>query len=639
MKKPLVLLTTLLFAFFSVFGQKSALHFEILQAKELNIHFEHIVLAEVSADKNVVNYFINPAEVYFYDNTSFNVIHNEVKAMHLVLPVKNGNLILEMVEVPEYFYEYEIITNDGERFPASRDIKYYRGIVKDDFNTIAAFTFCEDEIMGLVCTDEGNFNFVKDSLSGKHIFYNMNNLKERTYPTHHNEDSQSSFVSYPPEIFSRDRTIFGEDGKMILDPSLNKIVKIYIETRYNIYLEHTSSVKKVEKNIFGLFNEVAAIYLNEDIYIGSVCLCIWRSLDPYPDYAEACDILTKFQEVTTSIMNADFGIVLSYRKPNGGCSVLDGLCKPISDRLAAANINKKETITNDYSWSVCVIAHELGHLFGSRHTHACVWYDGCSPIDGCNYSNIPNLNYDFEEDKCGFCEVLPIPPYPPGGGTIMSYCHLEGRPGIKLSLGFGKQPGDLIREKVRNATCLECRTPENISNKTITANCTILGCERLNFQNVTITNNATVKIYAGEVITLKPGFHATAGTNVSISIIPTPSFAPPRNSIVTNNDDVALSHLEEAANIEVFTKEEIHNNPIIKLFPNPNPGTFQLETNFPLSHIAYLKITNPLGVIVHETQNLPSNTVQLAHPVSGLHFVVVILKDGSVLTQKMMIQK
>jgi len=79
--------------------------------------------------------------------------------------------------------------------------------------------------------------------------------------------------------------------------------------------------------------------------------------------------------------------------------------------------------------------------------------------------------------------------------------------------------------------------------------------------------------------------------------------------------------------------------PNFTIVPNPNPGTFLIETNFPLSEIANLKITNMFGVPVYETQKLSSNTIQLPTTVSGQHFVVLILKNGKVLTQKMMLQR
>ena len=79
--------------------------------------------------------------------------------------------------------------------------------------------------------------------------------------------------------------------------------------------------------------------------------------------------------------------------------------------------------------------------------------------------------------------------------------------------------------------------------------------------------------------------------------------------------------------------------PVFSIIPNPNAGSFKIETNFPLSDITHLKITNPLGAMVYETQNLSSNTIQLPALASGHYVVVVVLKDGRVFTEKMVIQR
>jgi len=59
---------------------------------------------------------------------------------------------------------------------------------------------------------------------------------------------------------------------------------------------------------------------------------------------------------------------------------------------------------------------------------------------------------------------------------------------------------------------------------------------------------------------------------------------------------------------------------------------------FPLSKIGTLKITNPLGVTVYQTQNVTEHTIQLQNSATGMFFVVITLKDGNVLTQKMVVQ-
>jgi len=85
----------------------------------------------------------------------------------------------------------------------------------------------------------------------------------------------------------------------------------------------------------------------------------------------------------------------------------------------------------------------LGHNFGSQHTHACVWNNNSTAIDGC-YAT---------EGGCSSSVGIPS-----GGGTIMSYCHLTSA-GVNLSKGFGTQPGNLIRNRAYNGNCLtNCNT-------------------------------------------------------------------------------------------------------------------------------------------------------------------------------------
>jgi hypothetical protein len=94
---------------------------------------------------------------------------------------------------------------------------------------------------------------------------------------------------------------------------------------------------------------------------------------------------------------------------------------------------------------VMVITHEMGHLMGSNHTHACVWNGNNTAIDGCA----------AVEGDCA------RPGNPPTGGTIMSYCHLQGV-GINFNKGFGPQPTAVILNKIANAG--SCLDEEEIDN-------------------------------------------------------------------------------------------------------------------------------------------------------------------------------
>ena len=69
-----------------------------------------------------------------------------------------------------------------------------------------------------------------------------------------------------------------------------------------------------------------------------------------------------------------------------------------------------------------------------------------------------------------------------------------------------------------------------------------------------------------------------------------------------------------------------------ELLPNPNTGKFNINANFSLTEVSNLKIINILGISVYELQALFTNEIQLQNSVSGLYFVVMVLKDGTVLT-------
>jgi hypothetical protein len=176
-----------------------------------------------------------------------------------------------------------------------------------------------------------------------------------------------------------------------------------------------------------------------------------------------------------------------------------------------------------------------------------------------------------------------------------------------------------------------------VRNMSITADRNMSSCGDITFINNTISNNAVVNIRAQDAVHLLPGFRADTGTNVKITI-GSSSFVPPQNSMVFINKEPEF----EEPNSQNFAQgnTDIENNsPAFNLYPNPNTGAFQLETNFPLSKIDNLIIKNLLGVTVYEAQNLTSNIIQLQNSPAGQYFVVMILKDGNVLTRKMMVQR
>ncbi|KEO75449.1 zinc-dependent metalloprotease [Anditalea andensis] len=443
MKKIYCLLLLIIFILSQdfVFAQENLIYKTIQEtkAKGIEVQVASSAFSQVSGEKMMFKHFGNPekVEVLHFEDTVLTHLENFIL---LDIPLKTGKLQLELLEVQSSFYNYQIETSDGSRFFPNQNIKHYRGVVKDNPNSLVAISFLENEVVGLVVTDEGNFNLVLDKKSGRHIFYNDKNLNEQMdfqCATH-----EQGGVNYDPEILAK-------QSKMAIQ-SEGICVGLYFETEQDVF-QTRGSFASVEFFVTGIYNQVATLYQNENIETSLAEIFVWTTPDPY-ESNDTQVLLEQFQDNRTTF-NGDLGQLLTFRSIGGGLAAgFNGLCNPdVSERLSVSQLFNTYEFVPNYSWTVQVIAHEFGHLFGSRHTHACVWNGDDTAIDGCGSCM---ENPDPEIFDCFSCDR---PGTPSGGGTIMSYCHLQGNPGINFNLGFGLQPGNVMRNSVANANCLcEC---------------------------------------------------------------------------------------------------------------------------------------------------------------------------------------
>ena len=342
---------------------------------------------------------------------------SEPSFINISVPYGNEVITLNLARV-NISSENLFVNTDKGRIENSVSL-HYRGIVNGNPAHIASFSLFDGDIMGFFSTDAGNFVIGKlEDASGDYCVYN-----DKILPP------MRGFDCVPQEE-ETDGTKPAPQNKTTGIGC--KTVSVYFECDYSLYQSKGSNTNNVVNYVLGFFNEVSALYANENIGIQISDIFVWTSLDPYASNTTASTTKNAFQAYRGTNFNGDLAHLLTTRSIGGGVASLNVLCYK-SLAFGASQIYTYYSSAPTYSWTVEVVTHELGHNIGSWHTQNCAWVGG--PLDNC---------YAAE----GSCSPGPAPV---GGGTIMSYCHLTGY-GINFNNGFGQQPGDLIRSRILN-TC------------------------------------------------------------------------------------------------------------------------------------------------------------------------------------------
>jgi len=339
-----------------------------------------------------------------------------------VMAFQIGGTTLDLVKVDLFSPDFRVVTSSGKE--ANVDLgTHYRGTIQGDPNSVAAVSIYKDDVVAVFSDDQlGNVTLAKMKESADtYILYRDLDLKDPPGFECSTDDNVNEFVPEPDTPIST----------MAL---ADQCVRFYYEVDKDIH-DDKGGVQGATNYITALSNEVQTIYGNENINTTISEIFVWDTTSPYS--GSVSTMRTQFQNRTSSI-NGDLGQLLTYKGSGGIAAGFNGICpNNVDASLSVSSISSSFQAFPNYTFTVMVVTHEFGHTFGSRHTHACVWNGNNTAIDGCSGT----------EGSC------PRPGNPSGGGTIMSYCHLQSV-GINFNRGFGPQPGDLIRSRVTNGSCL-----------------------------------------------------------------------------------------------------------------------------------------------------------------------------------------
>lgn len=388
--------------------------------------------------------------------TLHSIMSNHPEALTISIPYHGETITLELYQQSVVSNDLTVKTGNWETQPYTAGI-YYRGIIQGVPHSLAAISFFDQEIIGVIAHPGwGNLNLGRLERPGNSTDYTLFN--DNLLPPLPFADCPIRKVEGP------------EKPQEYFPDNVAGCVRIFFEADYALFV-NKGSVSATVNYVSGFFNAVSTIYGNESVSIAISQIYVWTTPDAYSTSSSG----TALDEFVAFRSNFDGDLAhLTALGGNGlgGVAYLNVLCSN-SSNYGYSNINANFNSYPTYSWTVNVVAHELGHNFSSNHTHWCGWAGGA--IDNCG----PTAGYPFETPPT--CTTAPTPPA--GGGTIMSYCHLNV--GVNLANGFGPLPGNAIRNGTTSAlasgcissTCptYTCAAPTALTVTAITVNSATIG--------------------------------------------------------------------------------------------------------------------------------------------------------------------
>ncbi len=344
-----------------------------------------------------------------------------------------------------YFEKHSIFSDNlkielssGEKISPAK-INCYKGIVGKDEKSFATMTVGDNFCSILFSDQSGNYEIVKD------------------------KNNQYYFMKSPDEQKQECHT--EDDGKSIIDQHNNSTTRsvadcleLYVEADNAAYIANGSNVTNTQTWITNIFNNVAVLFKNSDVPIIISQVYIWNTADPYTSATNLTAMRTAFiTRLVTLGINGKVGYLLSTRNIGGGgiSNGIGGFCNAVnaypSPCALSTSLATSIAAVPTYSYTIQNVAHELGHVMGLRHSHACVWNGTNTQIDDCG--NVIAANSGNTPEGICFNAASPMLPGA-AGGTIMSNCSDLSGQSINFANGFGPIIGNALFLNFVNATCI-----------------------------------------------------------------------------------------------------------------------------------------------------------------------------------------
>ena len=346
--------------------------------------------------------------------------------------------------------------NNTKEIPNVKMPVTYRGIISGEQGKNNVILTVNDDYISLITTANNRTIQITQADSSNRQTYRLYNSQQVQFPSTAldcgtNDMAVGSSINGIPVNGTVNRTETVQD----------KCVYVFVDCFDSLYQHFSSNSQQTINYVYELYNLVATGYVNDSINIQVAGINVWTTMDPYRQDSSK-PALADLGDYWQDNFWGNICVGLDYGNGRGGLAWIGQVkatttnsCPQYnstyhSGAFAYADLNFNGNIQNfpvgpnATQGQVLVTMHEMGHQLGSHHTHWCGWQltpTIVGAIDSCT---------SVENGPCVNVGMTP----PPGGGTIMSYCHLLAGSFVNYNNGFGPLPGNTIRNLVANTPCI-----------------------------------------------------------------------------------------------------------------------------------------------------------------------------------------
>jgi cysteine-rich repeat protein len=335
----------------------------------------------------------------------------------------------------------ESVGDAGVRAVPLPDQVYFTGTVRGDAASRVLLVAGPDRVHGFVATKGTLYQFGPDA-AGRHRSWALRDVDPTRWPPPGDfcaNDLHRDKVD-SPVVNRLAREALGLESPPVARTTGVVGADAAIETDHELWAKFGSDAGTLDY----LASLVAAVSAIDERDLGVRLqfsyIRLWASAsDPWTATAPdgQLDELRTYWTNPANDMNAvagphDLVHFVSGKAVQGGIAYIGSVCDPSYEYGVSQVYGHFDVSTPSQIWDVLVATHEMGHNFGTPHTHC---YS--PPLDEC-YNQEPG------------CYAGPAVC---SHGTIMSYCHLCG--GLSnVDLAFGTVVSDHVRAQISGASCL-----------------------------------------------------------------------------------------------------------------------------------------------------------------------------------------